>query len=104
MNWYLGAKQLPSYFQLTETVVITHNDTCGNVKESLQRNKKNLIIMCTFLLGRVFLSSVSDTLSVQKKKKMIKMKVHQKIFFPTSLRDVLTNRNIEHLLKAKCTA
>lgn len=82
VNWYLGAEQLPGYFQLTGNVVVTHNDTCGNVKEWLWRDKKNLIILCisvTFLLGRVFLSSVSDTVSVQKKKIFIKMEVHQKV-------------------------
>lgn len=78
MNWYLGTEQIPGYFQLTESMVVTHNDTCGHVKESLQRDKKNLIIMGTLLLDRVFLSSVRDTMSVQKKK-IIKMKIHQEI-------------------------
>lgn len=83
VNWYLGTEQLPSYFQLPESVVATHNDLCGNVRELLWRDKKNLIILCinvTFLLDRAFLSSMSDTVSVQKKKKIfIKMKVHQKV-------------------------
>lgn len=83
VSWYFGAEQLPGYFQLTQSTVVVNYHTCGHVKESLWRDKKNLIMMGTniaFLLDRIFLCSGSDAVSVQKKKKIfIKMKVHQKV-------------------------
>ena len=84
MNWYLGTEHLPDYFQLTENMVVTHNDTLHvemsrscyeevpphiqhpwSLLKANEGETENLIIMCTdatFLLDRMFLSHVSDTL------------------------------------------
>lgn len=46
VSWYLGAEQLAGYFQLTESMVVTHDDICGNVKE---RDRKTSLLCAPML-------------------------------------------------------